>query len=152
MWRAQAMANRRRRNTAGADEIANAIHRMVDAMQPVAAQPRAMIPPVRPVMMEDFMRHKPAKFTGKATPYEENAWLRECEKIFRVIKCTEAQKLTFATFLLVTEAKYWWMGMQQQMKIREEEVSWTSFRRRCLEKYFPDNAKHEREAEFLTLQ
>jgi len=44
------------------------------------------------------------------------------------------------------------MGMQQQMKTREEEVTWASFRWRFLEKYFPDNAKHEREAEFLTLQ
>jgi len=59
MWRAQAMANRRRRNTVGADKIANAIHRMVDVMQPVAVQPRAMIPPIRPVTREDFMRHKP---------------------------------------------------------------------------------------------
>ena len=40
MWRALAMAN--------------AIHRMVDAMQPVAAQSRVMIPPVRPVTMEDL--------------------------------------------------------------------------------------------------
>jgi len=44
MWRAQAMANRRCRNNAGADEIVNAIHRMVDAMQPVVAQPRIVIP------------------------------------------------------------------------------------------------------------
>jgi len=36
MWHTHAMANRRRRNTVGADEIANAIHRMADAMQPVA--------------------------------------------------------------------------------------------------------------------
>jgi len=98
------MANRRRRNNVGADEIANAIHRMVDTMQLVAAQPRAMIPPVRPVTMEDFMRHKPAKFTSKSTPDEAGTWLRECEKIFKVIKCSEAQKLTFATFLLVTKA------------------------------------------------
>jgi len=145
------MANKRRRNTTGADEITNAIHRMVDAMQPVAAQLRAMIPPIRPVMMEDFMRHKPAKFTGKATPEEADAWLRECEKISRVIECTETQKLTFATFLLVTDSEYWWIGMQQQMQTREEEVTWVNFRRRFLEKYFPDSAKHEREAEFLTL-
>jgi len=92
MWRAQAMANGRCRNIVGADEITNATHKMVDAMQPMAAQPRAMIPPVRPVTMEDFMCHKPAKFTGKATPDEADAWLRECEKIFRVIECTEAQK------------------------------------------------------------
>ena len=114
------MANRRCRNTAGVEEIANAIHRMVDAMQPVAGQPWAMIPSVRLVTMEDFFCHKPAKFTGKGTPDEVDAWLRECEKIFRVIECTEAQKLTFATFLLVTEAEYWWMGMQQQMQTWEE--------------------------------
>jgi len=86
MWRAQAMANRRRRNNVRADENANAIHRMVDAMQPVAAQLRAMIPPVRPATMEDFMRRKPVKFTGKATPDEADAWLCECEKIFGVIE------------------------------------------------------------------
>jgi len=100
------MANRRHQNNAGADEIANAIHRMMDVMQPVAAQLRVMIPPVKPVTMEDFMCHKPAKFIGKATPDEADAWLQECEKIFRVIKCIEAQKLTFATFLLVTDAEY----------------------------------------------
>jgi len=106
MCRAQVMANWRRRNNTGADEIANAIHRMVDTMQPVAAQSRAMIPPVIPMTMKDFMRHKPTKFTGKATPDKVDAWLRECEKIFQMIECTEAQKLTFATFLLVTDARY----------------------------------------------
>jgi len=90
MWRAQAMANQRRRNTARADEIANAIHRMVDAMQPVATQPRAMIPLPRPVTMEDFMRDKAAKFTRKATLDEADSWLRECEKIFRLIECTKS--------------------------------------------------------------
>jgi len=76
MWRAQTMANRRPINNAGADEIAHTIHRMVDAMQPVATHSRTMIPQVRPVTMEDFMRHKPTKFTSKATPNEADAWLR----------------------------------------------------------------------------
>jgi len=57
MWRAQAMANRRPKNNAWANEIANAIYRMVDAVQPIAVQPMAIIPPVRPVTMQDFMRH-----------------------------------------------------------------------------------------------
>jgi len=85
MWRIQAMANRRRRSDAGADEIAQAIHRMVDAMQPVAAQPRAIVPPIRAVTMEDVLKHKPSKFNGKATLDEADAWLKECEKIFRVL-------------------------------------------------------------------
>ena len=68
-----------------ADEIAHAIHRLVDAMQPqqvVLPQPAP-----RPVSMDDFMRHKPAKFNGKATPDDADAWIRECEKIFRVLGC-----------------------------------------------------------------
>ena len=47
IWRAQAMANRRRRNNAGVDEIVQAIHQMVDAMQPIAVQPRAVVAPTR---------------------------------------------------------------------------------------------------------
>jgi len=59
------MANkRRRRNAVGADDIAQAIHRMVDAMQSITVQPRAIVAPARSITMEDFMRHKPAKFTG----------------------------------------------------------------------------------------
>ena len=144
------MANRRRRNTAEADEIAQAIHRMVDAMQPIAAQPRAVVAPTLPVSMEDFIRHKLSKFVGKSSPDEADAWLKECEKICRVIDCTDAQKLSFVSFLLVADAEYWWSGMQQLMQTRGEEVAWTSIRERFLEKYFPASARHEREAEFLT--
>jgi len=65
MWRAQAMSNRRRRNNVGAYEIAHAIHQMVDTMQPIARQPRAMVAPTCFVTMEDFMRHRPAKFSAR---------------------------------------------------------------------------------------
>jgi len=83
------MANRRKRNNVGADDIAQAIHRMVDVMQPIAAPPRAIVAPTRPVSMEDFMRHRPTKFSSKATPDEADAWLRECEKICRVHGCSK---------------------------------------------------------------
>ena len=68
-----------------------------------------------------------------------------------MLECTDEQKLSFVTFLLVVDAEYWWQGMQQLMQTREEQVTWTTFRTRFLEKYFPDSARHEREAEFLTL-
>jgi len=49
-------ANRRRRNGNGVDDIAKAIHLMVDVMQPpVAAQPRTAIAPIRVPTMEDFL-------------------------------------------------------------------------------------------------
>jgi len=147
------MAANRRRMSNGADDIAEAIHCMVDAMQvPVAAQPRTTIAPVRVPTMEDFLRHKPAKFTGKVSPDEADAWLRKCEKIFKVMNCEDEQKLLFATYLLNEDVEYWWAGMQQQMGTREELVTWANFRTRFLEKYFPDTVRQDREAEFLALQ
>jgi len=56
---------------------------------PVATQPRAAIAPVRVPTVEDFLRHKPAEFTGKASPDEAEAWLRTCEKIFTVMSCAD---------------------------------------------------------------
>jgi len=41
--------------------------------------------------------------------------------------------------------------MQQQMQTREELMTWANFRIRFLEKYFPDIAKQDREANFLAL-
>jgi len=38
------------------------------------------------------------------------------------------------------------------MQTREEHVTWANLRTRFLEKYFPNNARYEKEAEFLTLQ
>jgi len=72
-------------------------------MQLIAAPPRAVVAPTRPVSMEDFMKHQPAKFSGKATPDEADAWMREC----RVLGCTDEQRLLFITFLLVADVEYW---------------------------------------------
>ena len=100
-------------------EIAHAIHRLVDAMRPqqvVLPQPAPW-----PVNMDDFMRHKPAKFNCMATLDDADAWIRECEKIFHVLPYSDEQKLAYATFLLVSDAEYWWVGMQQQMETRRRK-------------------------------
>jgi len=147
------MAANRRRRGSGADDITWAIHRMVDAMQtPVVAQPRTTIALVRVPTVEDFLRHKPEEFTGKASPDEADAWLRKCEKIFKVMNCEDEQKLLFATYQLNEDVEYWWAGMEQQMGTKEESVTWANFRTHFLDKNFPDTARQHREAEFLALQ
>ena len=122
-------------------------------MQPIVAPPRTIVARTYSASLyEGFMKHRSAKSSGKATPDEADAWLRECEKIYSVLECTDAHRLSFVSFLLVADVEYRCQGMQQLMQTREEQVTWATFRSRFLEKYFPDNAKHEREAKFLTLQ
>jgi len=55
----------------------------------------------------------------EATRNEQDAWLRECGKIYRVIECSDSHKLSFITFLLVADAEYWCQGMQQLMQTQE---------------------------------
>ncbi|WVZ18599.1 hypothetical protein V8G54_005921 [Vigna mungo] len=102
--------------------------------------------------MNEFLRHNPVKFNGKATPDEADDWICCNEKIFAAIECSEAQKLVFATYMLAGEAEHWWRGLQMEMEARGEVASWENFKAKFLERYFPDNAKMDREAEFMTLQ
>ncbi|XP_052735521.1 uncharacterized protein LOC128197508 [Vigna angularis] len=108
---------------------------------------------VRPrVGMNDFLQYNPVKFNGKATPDEADDWICCNEKIFDAIDYSEAQKLVFATYMLAGVAEYWWRGLRMGMDARGEVAIWEDFRFKFLERYFPVNAKMEREAEFLTLQ
>ncbi|XP_027922764.1 uncharacterized protein LOC114180661 [Vigna unguiculata] len=68
------------------------------------------------------------------------------------MNCVDEQKLAFVVYLLNNDAEYWWAGMQRQMQTRDEPVNWANFRTRFLEKYFPDTAKQDKEAEFLAQQ
>ncbi|XP_047164009.1 uncharacterized protein LOC124833544, partial [Vigna umbellata] len=102
--------------------------------------------------MNDFLRHSPAKFNGKATPDEADDWICNLEKIFEAIECIEGQKLVFATYMLAGEAEYWWRGMQRSMDTRGEVATWEHFRARFLERYFSASAKQQRESQFLAFQ
>ncbi|WVZ16553.1 hypothetical protein V8G54_009535 [Vigna mungo] len=65
--------------------------------------------------MNDYLRHNPAKFNGKATN----------EKIFKVIDCSEGKKLVFTTYMLAGEVEYWWQGgMWLEMDARVEAITY----------------------------
>ncbi|KAG2384108.1 uncharacterized protein HKW66_Vig0151290 [Vigna angularis] len=134
--------------TPPADEFSRAVDRMVDALdrQHTTQEPR------HHSGLNDFLKHNPPKFDGKATPDRAESWIRGLEKIFRVMRCSEEEKLAYASFLLEDESEYWWDGMQQMMETNGEVITWNSFKTRFLEKYFPNSAKIERETEFLNLR
>jgi len=98
------MEHRPQNPTNSVDEMAQAIQQLVNAMQ--HQQPQVVDAPVQHNDMNEFMCHKPPKFNSKATPNEADAWIQENEKIFRVLGCTDAQKLEYATFLLNGEVEY----------------------------------------------
>ncbi|KAH9705011.1 Endonuclease [Citrus sinensis] len=47
-------------------------------------------------------------FNGSGDPPEAESWLIKLERIFDVMRCSEEDRLSFATFLLEDRAYHWW--------------------------------------------
>ncbi|KAF7826758.1 putative TIR-NBS-LRR resistance protein [Senna tora] len=100
-------------------------------------------PPARPNEADacrgwaEFQNARPPIFKGEFNPVLAEGWLKELEKIFKVLKCTEEQKVEFSIYMLAGEAGHWWRGAQQLMEARDIQLTWDTFKTACLEKYYP---------------
>ncbi|XP_028236588.1 uncharacterized protein LOC114415925 [Glycine soja] len=103
--------------------------------------------------LDRFQRNNSPIFKGGYDPEGAEAWLREIEKIFRVMECQDHQKVLFATHMLVDEAEYWWENTRPRLEgAGGVVVQWETFRQTFLEKYFPEDVKNRKEMEFLELK
>ncbi|MQL72569.1 hypothetical protein Taro_004907 [Colocasia esculenta] len=64
-----------------------------------------------PSILERFKRMLPPSFKGESDPLLAESWMREIEKIFRAIRCTEDDKVTLATYMLQERADVWWSSL-----------------------------------------
>jgi len=62
-------------------------------------------------MLETFLRNYPPTFKGRYDPDRAQTWLKEVERIFRVMQCSEVQKVRFGMHILAEEADDWWVSV-----------------------------------------
>ncbi|RHN45425.1 putative nucleotidyltransferase, Ribonuclease H [Medicago truncatula] len=103
-------------------------------------------------MLETFMRNHPPTFKGRYDPDGAQTWLKETERIFRVMQCTEVQKVRFGTHQLAEEADDWWVSLLPNLEQDGAAVTWVVFRREFLRRYFPEDVRGKKEIEFLELK
>ncbi|XP_058761821.1 uncharacterized protein LOC131635233 [Vicia villosa] len=100
----------------------------------------------------DFQRCNPPIFEGRYGPEKAHAWMREIEKIFQVVSCTNVQKVQFGTHMLTKEADVWWSNTVRRFEIEGIEVTWTLFRDAFFGNYFPEDVRGKKEVGFLQLK
>ena len=71
-----------------------------------------------PVTIKQFQDLKPTTFTGGPDPMVADAWVKDMEKIFCALPCTERQKVTFITFIFKDDAHEWWL-----LTLAKEEIT-----------------------------
>ena len=91
-------------------------------------------------------------FKDKHDPDGALEWLKEIERIFRVMNYTTAQKVWYGTHMLASEADDWWLDTNARLDAASEEVTWAVFRREFLRKYYPEDVRGKKEIEFLSLK
>ncbi|XP_058757872.1 uncharacterized protein LOC131631111 [Vicia villosa] len=82
-----------------------------------------------------FQRNNQPTFKGRHDLEGSQTWIRKIENIFRVMACTDEQKMLFDTHMLSEEAEDWWDNVYH---IMDDE-----------EKYFPEDVHGKKDIEFL---
>jgi hypothetical protein len=103
-------------------------------------------------MLETFLRNHPPTFKGRYDPDGAQTWLKEIERVFRVMECTEDQKVRFGTHMLAEEADDWWVSLLPDLEQDGDVVTWAIFKREFLNRYFLEDVRGKKEIEFLELK
>ena len=87
-------------------------------------------------------------YDGTGEPERAYSWLETNEEIFRIMGCTEDQRVSFSAFLMKDRAKDWWRAPERR---HPEGVGWVMFRREFLDRFYPRSYKEARVKEFYRL-
>jgi len=133
---------------AGRNDVA-----IVAALEVVGQQPNANVGANDEVkMLETFLSNHPPTFKGRYGPDGAQTWLKEIERIFRVMQCNEVQRVRFGTHMLAEETDDWWVSILPTIEQGGGVFNWVVFRREFLDRYFPEDVRGEKEIEFLELK
>ena len=103
-------------------------------------------------MISRFKALHPDKFTGTTEPTKAEQWIQQMEDIFEVLGCTDREKRRMAVFQLTIEARNWWEMVKTTVgEGPVQQMTWTIFKDKFLEKCFPDTERERREKEFIEL-
>ena len=102
-------------------------------------------------LMEKFRRLNPPIFKGDGRPMEVEGWIREMEKTFQVIQCTNEEKVNLATYMLQDRADIWWQATKRNTFTDRADIGWEEFVREFKRKFFSNFDHNRLEMEFLQL-
>ncbi|XP_042065447.1 uncharacterized protein LOC121808957 [Salvia splendens] len=100
-----------------------------------------------------FRKENPPKFDGLGEPPKAEAWVRELERIFDFMGCTDKERLACVTYQLTGPADFWWETKRRTMDpARREALTWEEFKEEVYDKYVPMSYRRAKIVEFHTLK
>ncbi|XP_042035098.1 uncharacterized protein LOC121781426 [Salvia splendens] len=100
-----------------------------------------------------FRKENPPKFDGLGEPPKAEAWIRDLERIFDFMGCTDRERLACVTYQLTGPADFWWEIKRRIMNpASHEALTWEEFKEEVYDKYIPMSYRRAKIVEFHTLK
>jgi hypothetical protein len=133
-------------------QVMEAIGQLVSAINHdrVARQPAEGIE----CSLKDFCSHHSESFDGRGDHISAENWLNDVEELLATLRCTNEQKVAYATYNLTGEAKRWWQGKKVVLVAElgsETPISWEVFKHEFNRHFFPRVVQEVKAREFLDL-
>ena len=96
-------------------------------------------------LLRQFQNLHPPSFRGATNPATAEAWIQKLEKMFKILKCIDAQKVELSAYMLEGEADDRWNGAQEGILRREERITWELFVRLFYHRYFSTAVRERKE-------
>ena len=94
--------------------------------------------------IKNFLRLKPPTYSGGMDAVKSQEWINELEKNFRLLGCSERQKVEIGSYLLTGEANRWW----NREGLNDAHMEWDHFVRIFKLKYMPRAMQNAKRLEF----
>nr|POE64183.1 g-type lectin s-receptor-like serine/threonine-protein kinase [Quercus suber] len=105
-------------------------------------------------LFREFRKQNPPTFDGGPNPMAAENWLLNMEKLQRALKCTDAQKVLYATYALQGPADRWWLSTEKLLETElgmDTPITWEKFKEVFDRTYFPDLVRDRKAREFSDL-
>ncbi|KAJ9539086.1 hypothetical protein OSB04_031819 [Centaurea solstitialis] len=105
------------------------------------------------VLFKNFRSSGATEFNGLSDPVIAVQWIQNTEKVFRISRVLNEDKVNYASAMLTERALTWWDATFESLTENEREsLSWESFKTRFIEQFCPIDLQWRLEKEFLELK
>lgn len=98
-----------------------------------------------------FKEMSPLTFSGTPGSWLAGKWITQLEKIFRVLDCSDEQRVLLAAFTLEGEAEHWWRTSLQVQQVEGMPMTWAEFLKKFNDKYVSEQVRDKKMMKFLNL-
>ncbi|XP_024965905.1 uncharacterized protein LOC112506107 [Cynara cardunculus var. scolymus] len=105
------------------------------------------------VSFKTFRSSGATKYTGQSYPVLAMQWIQNTEKVFRITRVLDDDKVKYASAMFIDRALVWWDNTFESLDpITQENMTWIEFRALFFEQYCPTDLQRRLEKEFMDLK